>query len=75
MVHGGLRYIASGDYKTTLLSVRERERMLKEAGGLVSDFNGGHDFLEKGQIVAGNAKCFKAVLTAIQPHLAPSMKR
>ena len=48
---------------------------LRDTGGLVSDFNGGHDFLEKGQIVAGNTKCFKAVLTAIQPHLAPSMKR
>ncbi|WP_447593495.1 type III secretion system regulator SuhB [Aquipseudomonas campi] len=49
--------------------------LIQEAGGLVSDFSGGHDFLEKGQIVAGNTKCFKAVLTAIQPHLAPSMKR
>ena len=39
MVHGGLRYIASGDYKTTLLSVRERERMLGEAGGLVNEMH------------------------------------
>ncbi|MCH1783128.1 glycerol-3-phosphate dehydrogenase/oxidase [Psychrobacter glaciei] len=39
MVHGGLRYIASGDYKTTLLSVRERERMLSEAGGLVNEMH------------------------------------
>ena len=39
MVHGGLRYIASGDYKTTLLSVRERERMLIEAGGLVNEMH------------------------------------
>ena len=28
-----------------------------------------------GQIVAGNTKCFKAVLTAIQPHLSASLKR
>ncbi|AJE14611.1 inositol-phosphate phosphatase [Pseudomonas sp. S5(2021)] len=49
--------------------------LIQEAGGLVSDFAGGHEFLEKGQIVAGNVKCFKAVLTAIQPHLTPSMKR
>ena len=49
--------------------------LIQEAGGLVSDFNGGHDFLEKGHLVAGNAKCFKAVLTAIQPHLSASMKR
>lgn len=39
MVHGGLRYIASGDYKTTLLSVRERERMLDEAQGLVNEMH------------------------------------
>ena len=39
MVHGGLRYIASGDYKTTLLSVRERERMLTEASGLVNEMH------------------------------------
>lgn len=39
MIHGGLRYIASGDYKTTLLSVRERERMLTEAGGLVNEMH------------------------------------
>ena len=49
--------------------------LIQEAGGLVSDFSGGHGFLEKGQIVAGNNKCFKAVLTAIQPHLTPSLKR
>lgn len=49
--------------------------LIQEAGGLVSDFNGGHDFLEKGHIVAGNIKCFKAVLTAIQPHLPENMKR
>nr|WP_317200417.1 glycerol-3-phosphate dehydrogenase/oxidase [uncultured Psychrobacter sp.] len=39
MVHGGLRYIASGDYKTTLLSVLERERMLNEASGLVNEMH------------------------------------
>jgi|AZIK01.1.fsa_nt_gi glycerol-3-phosphate dehydrogenase len=35
MVHGGLRYIAQGDIKTTLHSVRERERLMREAPGLV----------------------------------------
>ncbi|MBT8768200.1 type III secretion system regulator SuhB [Metapseudomonas boanensis] len=49
--------------------------LVQEAGGLVSDFNGGHEFLEKGHVVAGNTKCFKAVLTAIQPHLPHSLKR
>jgi len=35
MVHGGLRYIAQGDVMTTLHSVRERERLMDEAPGLV----------------------------------------
>lgn len=35
MVHGGLRYMAQGDIKTTRHSVQERERLLKEAPGLV----------------------------------------
>ena len=35
MVHGGLRYIAQGDVRTTLHSVKERERLMQEAPGLV----------------------------------------
>ncbi|WKD51535.1 glycerol-3-phosphate dehydrogenase/oxidase [Microbulbifer spongiae] len=35
MIHGGLRYIAAGDIKTTLHSVHERERLMDEAPGLV----------------------------------------
>src|SRR5690554_4634640 len=35
MVHGGLRYMAAGDFKTTRDSVHERERLLNEAPGLV----------------------------------------
>ncbi len=49
--------------------------LVQEAGGLVSDFSGGHEFLEKGSVVAGNTKCFKAVLTAIQPHLSAALRR
>ncbi|QQD22879.1 FAD-dependent oxidoreductase [Oceanospirillaceae bacterium ASx5O] len=35
MVHGGLRYMAAGDFRTTRHSVQERERLLREAPGLV----------------------------------------
>lgn len=35
MVHGGLRYLAQGDLKLTRHSVQERERLLKEAPGLI----------------------------------------
>lgn len=76
-----LAYVAAGRYDSfwefglSEWDMAAGALLIQEAGGLVSDFSGGHDFLEKGQIVAGNTKCFKAVLTAIQPHLPPSMKR
>ncbi len=36
MVHGGLRYLASGDFKLTHHSLVERERLVAEAPGLVT---------------------------------------
>lgn len=36
LVHGGLRYLKTGQWRLTLESVRERERLLKETGGLVT---------------------------------------
>jgi glycerol-3-phosphate dehydrogenase len=35
LVHGGLRYLKEGDLKTTLHSVRERQRLMQEAPELV----------------------------------------
>ena len=35
MVHGGLRYISHGDIRLTRDSLRERERLLREAPGLI----------------------------------------
>jgi len=36
LVHGGLRYLKNGQYNVTFESVRERERLLKEAPDLVT---------------------------------------
>lgn len=36
LVHGGLRYLKNGEIKLTLESVRERERLLKEGRGLIT---------------------------------------
>ena len=48
MVHGGLRYMAKGDIKLTKNSLRERERLLREAPGLIERL--GYYFpLRKGQ--------------------------
>ncbi|MCB1704437.1 MAG: glycerol-3-phosphate dehydrogenase/oxidase [Halioglobus sp.] len=48
MVHGGLRYISHGDIKLTRDSLQERERLLREAPGLI-DRMGYHFTLRKGQ--------------------------
>lgn len=39
MVHGGLRYLGSGQFGLTLDSVKERQRLLEEAPGLVEPLN------------------------------------
>ncbi len=36
MVHGGLRYLGSGQFGLTRTAVRERQRLLKEAPGLIN---------------------------------------
>lgn len=41
--------------------------LVKEAGGLVGDPQGGENYLKQGDIVAGNPKVFKALLQAINP--------
>ena len=35
MVHGGLRYLGNLQFKTTITSVHERDRLLRDGGGLV----------------------------------------
>jgi myo-inositol-1(or 4)-monophosphatase len=49
--------------------------LVLEAGGLVGDFAGGNDFLQSGNVVAGNPKIFKALLQDMQPHLTPELAR
>lgn len=40
--------------------------LIKEAGGLVGDIEGGENYLESGNIVVGNPKIFKALLQIIK---------
>jgi myo-inositol-1(or 4)-monophosphatase len=44
--------------------------LVREAGGLVADIDASENFLESGNVVCGNPKCFKAVLQATKPLLA-----
>jgi myo-inositol-1(or 4)-monophosphatase len=43
--------------------------LIRESGGLISDFKAGNSYMEKGNIVAGNPKCFKGLLQTVQPFL------
>ena len=43
--------------------------LVREAGGLIGDFSGEATYMESGNIVCGNPKCFKAVLQVTKPAL------
>jgi len=49
--------------------------LVLEAGGLVSDFAGGNEYLKTGNIVAGTPKVLKGILQAIEPGLPANFKR
>lgn len=44
--------------------------LIKEAGGIVCDIQGGEDFLKTGNIVAGTPKILKSLLKIIGPHFS-----
>lgn len=48
--------------------------LIQEAGGVVSDFGGGQNFLASGNIVGGNIKLHGAILQTIQPALPESLR-
>jgi len=43
--------------------------LVREAGGLVADIDGTDKYMDSGNIVCGNPKCFKAVLQVVKPLL------
>jgi myo-inositol-1(or 4)-monophosphatase len=47
--------------------------LIQEAGGLSSDFSGGHNHLESGNIVAGNPKLFAEILKTIRPFVSEKL--
>ncbi len=51
------------------------ELLVIEAGGLVTDFVGGHNHSQSGNIVAGSPRLLKELLTEMRPHLTPSLKK
>ena len=73
MIHGGLRYIAQGDIGLTRESLQERERLLKEAPGLI-DRMGYYFTVRKGRFPGRVAfsllLAFYDFLAGIRKHLS-----
>ncbi|MFK8050340.1 MAG: inositol monophosphatase family protein [Halioglobus sp.] len=44
--------------------------LIKEAGGLVADIDSSDNYMDSGNIVCGNPKCFKSVLQVTKPLLS-----
>ena len=49
--------------------------LVQEAGGLVGDFSGGHEYLSTGNIVCGTPKVFKEILQHIRPCLNDALAK
>ena len=48
------------------------ELIAREAGALVCDFAGGHNYLKEGNVVVSSPRVVKEILTKIQPHFNQS---
>jgi myo-inositol-1(or 4)-monophosphatase len=70
-----LAYVASGrldgfwEIGLKKWDVAAGSLLVKEAGGLVSDFQGSENYLTSGDIIAGTPKVFKSLLQTVSPHL------
>ena len=66
-----LAYVAAGRFdgfwETGLQSwdMAAGALLIQEAGGLISDLQGGHDYLHSGNVVAANSKLYKTLITTI----------
>jgi len=49
--------------------------LVREAGGIISDFSGGSDFLETGNVVCAAPRLHPVMLAAIRPHCTPELRR
>ena len=51
------------------------ELIAREAGAIVCDFTGGHNYMTTGNIVAGNPRVVKAMLANMREELSDALKR
>jgi len=51
------------------------ELLVRESGGVVTDFVGGHDHYLSGNVVAGNPRVVKGILNTMREELSEALKR
>lgn len=70
-----LAYVASGrldgffEHGLQIWDSAAGTLLIKEAGGMISDFAGGENYEESGNIIAGNPKIFKALFQNLAPKI------
>jgi myo-inositol-1(or 4)-monophosphatase len=70
-----LAYVASGrldgfwQFGLQPWDIAAGSLLVREAGGLISDMQGGEEFIKEGNVVAGTPKVFKSLLQTISPAL------
>lgn len=69
-----LAYVAAGrvdgfwEFGLKPWDIAAGELLLKESGAMMTDFEGGNDYLKSGNVVAANPKLLKELLTIIRKH-------
>lgn len=76
-----LAYVAAGridgfwEFNLKSWDIAAGVLIIQEAGGIVTDFSGGENYLESGNIVAGSPKVFHGILSTIKPLLPEKFQR
>mgnify|MGYP001166151254 FL=1 len=69
-----LAYVAAGrmdgfwEFGLKPWDIAAGELLLKESGAMMTDFNGGNDYMKSGNVVAANPKLLKEMLTVVRKH-------
>jgi len=75
-----LAYVAAGRYDGFWEAGLKRWDMaagvllIQESGGLVTDFDGGENYMVTGNVIGGNPKIFSQLLQVIQPHMTERLR-
>jgi len=48
--------------------------LVREAGGIITDFSAGEKYLENGNVIAANPKVFNQMLKNLEPHIPDGLK-